>query len=45
MFAIAEGIRGRAVPREIYERVSVFGLAIVLLLFMVGLTNDIDRLT
>ena len=45
VFAIAEGIRGRAVRREIYERVSVFGIAIVLLLFMVGLTNDIDRLT
>ena len=45
VFAIAEGIRGRAVRREIYERVSVFGIAIVVLLFFVGLTNDIDRLS
>ena len=45
VFAIAEGIRGRAVRREIYERVSVFGIAIVVLLFFAGLTNDINRLT
>ena len=45
VFAIAEGIRGRAVRREIYERVSVFGIALVVLLFFAGLTNDINRLT
>ena len=33
MFAIAEGVRGRTVRREIYEKVSVVGLCIVLLLF------------
>ena len=33
VFAIAEGISGRAVRREIYERVSVVGIGIVLLLF------------
>jgi regulator of sigma E protease len=45
VFAIAEGIRGRTVPREIYERVSVIGLGIVLLLFFIGLSNDIGRLS
>ncbi len=45
VFAIAEGVRGRTVPREIYEKVSVVGLGIVLLLFFIGLTNDIGRLS
>ncbi len=44
-FAVAEGVRGRAVRREIYERVSIVGIALVLLLFVVGLTNDIGRLS
>jgi hypothetical protein len=33
------------VQREVYERVSVVGLAVVLLLFFVGLTNDIGKLS
>jgi len=33
------------VRREIYERVSMVGLAVVLLLFFVGLSNDIGRLS
>jgi regulator of sigma E protease len=45
VFAVAEGMRGRTVRREIYERVSVIGLGIVLLLFFIGLTNDIGRLS
>jgi hypothetical protein len=32
------------VAREVYERVSVVGIAVVLLLFFIGLTNDIGRL-
>ena len=43
-FSLVEGIRGRAVAREVYERVSVVGIAVVLLLFFIGLTNDIGRL-
>ncbi len=45
VFAIAEGIRGRAVRREIYERVSVVGIGLVLLLFFIGLSNDVGRLS
>ena len=45
VFAIAEGVRGRTVQREIYEKVSVIGIGIVLLLFFIGLTNDIGRLS
>jgi len=45
VFAIIEGIRGRAVAREVYERVSIVGIGLVLLLFVIGLTNDIGRLS
>ncbi len=45
VFAVAEGISGRAVRREIYERVSVVGIGLVILLFVIGLTNDIGRLS
>jgi len=44
VFSLIEGIRGRAVAREVYERVSLVGIALVLLLFFVGLNNDIGRL-
>ena len=45
VFILIEGARGRYLKREIYERVSVVGLAVVLLLFFVGLSNDIGRLS
>jgi regulator of sigma E protease len=44
-FSIAERIRGRAIPREAYERASIVGIALVLFLFFIGLTNDINRLS
>ena len=43
-FSIVEGLRGRAVGREVYERVSVIGIALVLFLFFIGVSNDINRL-
>ncbi len=43
--AIVEGIRGRALRREIYERISIVGIGLVLVLFFIGLTNDIGRLS
>ena len=43
-FSLAERIRGRAIPRAAYERASVVGIAIVLVLFFIGLSNDIGRL-
>jgi len=43
-FSIVEGIRGRAVRKEVYERVSAVGIFLVVLLFFVGLSNDIGRL-
>ena len=43
-FSLIEGIRGRAVAREVYERVSAIGIALVLLLFFIGLSNDVGRI-
>jgi len=43
-FSLVERIRGRAIPRSAYERFSAIGIAAVLLLFFIGLSNDIDRL-
>jgi regulator of sigma E protease len=40
-FSIIEGVRGQSVGREVYERVSVVGIALVLTLFFIGLSNDI----
>jgi len=44
VFSLIEGVRGRSVGREIYERVSTVGIALVLILFFIGLSNDIVRL-
>ena len=43
-FSLIEGLRGRAVGREVYERVSVVGIALVLMLYVIGLSNDVGRL-
>jgi regulator of sigma E protease len=42
-FSLIEGIRGRAVGRHVYERVSVVGFAFVLMRFFIGLSNDVGR--
>ena len=42
--SLVEGVRGRAVGREVYERVSVIGIALVLMLYFIGLSNDVGRL-
>jgi regulator of sigma E protease len=44
LFSIVEGLRGRAVGREVYERVSAVGIALFLVLMFIGLSNDINRL-
>ena len=43
-WALAEKVRGRAIPFAVMERASVIGFALVLMLFVIGLTNDIGRL-
>ena len=43
-FSLLEWMRGRAVPRDVYERFSAIGIALVLMLFFIGLSNDVGRL-
>ncbi len=43
-FSLIEGARRRVVSREVYERVSAVGIALVVLLFVLGLTNDIGHI-
>jgi regulator of sigma E protease len=43
-WALAEKLRGRAIPFSIMERAGFVGFVLVALLFLLGLTNDIDRL-
>jgi regulator of sigma E protease len=43
-WALAEKVRGRPIPFEVLERASVVGFMLVIFLFFIGLSNDIDRL-
>jgi regulator of sigma E protease len=43
-WAVAEKLRGRAIPVAVMERASVVGFMLVAFLFIVGLSNDIGRL-
>jgi regulator of sigma E protease len=46
VFALAEKVRGgRPIPRAVFERVSVVGIALMLVLFLFGVQNDWGRLT
>ena len=44
-WAIVEKIRRKPVPFSVMERAGVVGFMLVILIFLVGLTNDIDRLS
>jgi regulator of sigma E protease len=44
-WALAEKVRGRPIPYRLLERASVVGFMLVAFLFVVGLTNDINRLS
>jgi regulator of sigma E protease len=43
-WAVAEKVRGRPIPYRLIERASVVGFMLIAFLFVVGFTNDIDRL-
>jgi regulator of sigma E protease len=45
LFSLIEGVRGKAVGREVFERVSAVGIALLMILVFIGLSNDIGRLT
>jgi len=41
LFSLIEGVRGRALAREVYERVSVVGFALIILIWFIALSNDL----
>jgi regulator of sigma E protease len=43
-WSLVEKVRGRRVPFSVIERASAVGFLLILLLFVVGLSNDLDRL-
>jgi regulator of sigma E protease len=44
-WALAEKVRGRAIPFSVMERAGFVGFVLVIALFVIGLTNDVGRLT
>lgn len=44
LFGFIEAVRRRSLPRVAFERYSIAGFALVMLLFAIGLRNDIVRL-
>ncbi|MGI8594410.1 MAG: M50 family metallopeptidase [Solirubrobacteraceae bacterium] len=44
-WALAEKVRGRAIPFSVMERAGVVGFVLVLAFAFIGLSNDIDRLS
>jgi regulator of sigma E protease len=43
-WAVAEKVRGRPIPFSVMERAGMLGMVLVVFLFVIGLTNDIDRI-
>jgi regulator of sigma E protease len=41
LFSVIEAIRRRALAREVYERVSVVGFSLIILIWLIALTNDL----
>jgi regulator of sigma E protease len=41
LFSLIEGVRRRALAREVYERVSVLGIALIVLVFVIAFSNDL----
>jgi regulator of sigma E protease len=44
-WALAEKVRGRAIPFRVMERASMVGFVLILVLFAIGLQNDVERLS
>ncbi len=40
LFSLIEAVRRRALAREVYERVSVVGFALIILVWVIALSND-----
>jgi regulator of sigma E protease len=44
-WAVAEKVRGKRIPFSVMERAGVVGFALILVLFVIGLSNDISTLS
>jgi regulator of sigma E protease len=44
-WALAEKLRGKRIPFSVMERAGVIGFALIILLFVIGLSNDISTLS
>jgi regulator of sigma E protease len=42
LFSLIEGVRRRALAREVYERVSLVGFALILLIMVIAFSNDVS---
>ena len=42
-WSLVEKVRGRRVPFAVMERAGVIGFCLVLFIFFIGLSNDIER--
>jgi regulator of sigma E protease len=42
LFSLIEGIRRRALAREVYERASVIGIALIVLVYVIAVSNDLS---
>jgi regulator of sigma E protease len=43
-WAVAEKVRGRRIPFEVMERAGAVGFALIMIVFVIGLSNDISTL-
>ena len=44
-WAVAEKIRGKRIPFEVMERAGAVGFVLIILIFVIGLSNDISTLS
>jgi regulator of sigma E protease len=44
-WAVAEKVRGKRIPFEVIERASAVGFVLIIIVFVIGLSNDISALT
>jgi regulator of sigma E protease len=44
-WALAEKVRGRRIPFEVMERAGAVGFVLIILVFVIGLSNDVSTLT
>jgi regulator of sigma E protease len=44
-WALVEKVRGRRIPFEVMERAGVIGFVLIVMLFVIGLSNDISTLS